>query len=69
MMNQRERDSLDRHITGNYGADQFKDEGEVECPFCDEMVDPLDESFSHHCREMRDEAAIRRSEERHDEGY
>jgi len=23
-MNSRERDSLDRHITGNYGEDQFK---------------------------------------------
>jgi hypothetical protein len=24
-MNQRERDALDRHITGNYGEDQLKD--------------------------------------------
>lgn len=25
---QRERDSLDRHITGNFGEDQFRDEAE-----------------------------------------
>lgn len=24
-MNQRERDALDRHITGNYGEDQFRE--------------------------------------------
>jgi hypothetical protein len=27
MMGQRERDALDRYITGNYGEDQFKDYG------------------------------------------
>jgi hypothetical protein len=61
MMNQRERDALDRHITGNYGADQFRDEDDYECIFCGEEVDPLAE---HRCQEMRDEAAIRRGEER-----
>ena len=30
-MNQRERNALDRHITGNYGEDQFRDAIE-ECP-------------------------------------
>jgi hypothetical protein len=66
-MNQRERDSLDRYITGNYGADQFKDDsGENECLFCGEEMDIDDE---HWCAEGREEADIRRSEERHDEGY
>lgn len=31
-MNQRERDALDRHITGNYGEDQFKGEPDDEAP-------------------------------------
>jgi hypothetical protein len=41
-MTQRMRDSLDRWITGNYGEDQFKDEGPIgplpdeEDEFCNE---------------------------------
>jgi hypothetical protein len=31
-MNSRERESLDRHITGNYGEDQFRDEAEETAP-------------------------------------
>ena len=36
-MNQRERNSLDRYITGNYGMDQFQDEipEEFWCTECD----------------------------------
>jgi len=33
MMNRHEREALDRHITGNYGEDQFK--GEREMATCD----------------------------------
>ena len=37
-MNRFERDALDRHITGNYGEDQFQDddveEYEPPCPHC-----------------------------------
>lgn len=35
MMNQRERAALDRHITGNYGEDQFR-EDPVLCEKCGE---------------------------------
>lgn len=31
-MNQRERDALDRHITGNYGEDQFRKQGKPVSP-------------------------------------
>jgi len=45
-MNKRERESLDRHITGNYGEGQFKDEAEDEddwefdgiCPICGKPI-------------------------------
>jgi hypothetical protein len=36
-MNRRERDALDRHITGNYGEDQFTDEFN----FVEEQATPL----------------------------
>ena len=38
MMGQRERDALDRHITGNYGEDQFKDYG-PEVRYCGKVHD------------------------------
>lgn len=30
-MTRQEREALDRHITGNYGEDQFKDEERCSC--------------------------------------
>ncbi len=72
MMNQRERDNLDRWITGNYGEDQFRDEDNQcdgsgwkgagppilceGCPACEQ-----DEE------EAREDALIRRAEERFEE--
>ena len=38
-MNQRERDALDRHITGNYGEDQFADYDNLHsCPHCEGVM-------------------------------
>ena len=39
MLDSRQRNELDRHITGNYGEDRFKGGGE-NCQLCD---DPCDE--------------------------
>jgi len=36
MLTQREKQSLDRHITGNYGEDQFRDEEMEDEEYCDE---------------------------------
>lgn len=41
-MNARERQALDRHITGNYGEDQFKGQPDGEesglCPICGQHI-------------------------------
>lgn len=39
MLSQREKDSLDRYITGNYGEDQFRDECLDEDDTCDGTVE------------------------------
>lgn len=41
MMTQRDRDALDRHITGNYGEDQFKENADDELDELEEMMDAL----------------------------
>lgn len=38
---------LDRHITGNYGEDQFK--GLVECPLCGGLYDPEMDETCYEC--------------------
>lgn len=39
-MDRRQREALDRHITGNYGEDQFKGElGMSMCDRCEELFD------------------------------
>lgn len=46
MLTQRERNDLDRHITGNYGEDQFRNEEmfDEQDPF--DFIDNLLETFS-----------------------
>ena len=34
---------LDRYITGNYGEDQFRDNDEELCSYCDEMAEFVEE--------------------------
>jgi hypothetical protein len=46
MLSQRMKDSLDRWITGNYGEDQFKDEGDPIGPLPDEEDEFCDEDCS-----------------------
>lgn len=41
-MNSREREALDRHITGNYGEDQFPDDGE----YCDAHASVTDDEYT-----------------------
>jgi hypothetical protein len=38
-MDRRESEALDRHITGNYGENQFR--GNNECPWCGADIDGL----------------------------
>lgn len=59
-MNQRERSELDRHITGNYGEDQLKDELDIPklelrlMNFCNQLAkqedDPVREQIKELCR-------------------
>lgn len=43
-MERREREALDRHITGNYGEDQFKGEAEAEA-----LAEKVGNSFGFLC--------------------
>ena len=47
LLTPRQKDDLDRHITGNYGEDQFR--GLVECSACCALVDPDNEAGCSEC--------------------
>lgn len=57
-MDRREREALDRHITGNYGEDQFKDESprsthEIRADLIVAISDLWDDCYRRGSREVR----------------